>query len=518
MIERIRTRTRESGSDDRGAVLVTVVIVMIVGFIAASVIAASVLFVIRSNDDNRDNLDAFVAAESGRDVAVSEVVNSCSISAPLTGTAPTYTATVYTTEGSQPTDHTGLTPSACPTDLTTFVVIHSIGTGPDGSTAEIDSVYRWLEPIPEQPGGTLAYFHGSVGGQKSIYKGDLVVRKGSYTCPLGATITGDLYVTNGTVSLSQDCHIQGSIYSYGEVSTTSQGLKVDGDILSEVGDIKLANNGAVVGGKIHAGGNVHLSGNGGTKGTVAGTVKAKGTVTVDAGWTVPTTQQFPSAGDPVFSPELDDVFDITAWVDLGKDSWGTTQEIRSGCLENPTSSLPGAGRLIIDYTQCTGEAVTITIGDVSLDRDVVFVVPANKTMKIKFDGSVSSAGPIESAPQLVFIHEDRDATQIDNEPAPTCESNGPDDITTTNQVAGIHARIMVYSPCTIGGSVRVNYSGQFYTAGNTINFNNGAVIDCQKMSWTPVFEEISCFIEEGQTGGGGGAPATLGDLLYQSEK
>jgi hypothetical protein len=521
VVNRLRSRLR--GSSERGAVLVTVVVVMFVGFIIAATIAASVVFTVQANDGNRDNLDAFVAAESGRDVALATITGSCAITAPLSGTGPTFTATVYLSTDATTTpassDDAGLTANSCPSETTEWIVINSVGTGPDGSTSEIDAVYRWVKTLEEVPGGTLAYFAGSVGGQKSIYDGDLVVRKGDYECPNEGVIDGDLYVTDGTVSLSSKCRVTGSIYSYGEVYSNSQEVRVDEDIQTEVGQVNLGNNGSVVGRDILAGSHVNLNGSGGTTGIVGGEVKSAGSITVSGGWNVPVAKRFPSAGVPTFNPTLDDVYSMTAWIDLGKDSWGATQEIKTGCQDSPSAStLRGTGRLLIDYTQCSGNAVTITIPDVEVNRDVVFIVPAQKTMKVKFDGDVTSLGAIEDAPQLVFIHEDRNLTFVDGEPAPTCESSGPDDLTTTSAVDSLAARVMLYSPCDIGGTVRVNFTGQFYTAGSSVFFNNGADINCKEMSWEPQFAEISCFIKVEDGGGTTVTVQTLGDRIFQTER
>ena len=65
MLANQRQHARNRGDDD-GAVLVTVVIVMFVGFIVATVVAASVLSTIGVNADNTGNTQAFVTAESGR--------------------------------------------------------------------------------------------------------------------------------------------------------------------------------------------------------------------------------------------------------------------------------------------------------------------------------------------------------------------------------------------------------------------------------------------------------------------
>ncbi len=65
-------------ADDEGAVLVTVVVVMFVGFVIATVIAASVIFTFQANASNKSTTQAFIAAESGRDVVVSQIAVGCS--------------------------------------------------------------------------------------------------------------------------------------------------------------------------------------------------------------------------------------------------------------------------------------------------------------------------------------------------------------------------------------------------------------------------------------------------------
>ena len=78
VIERLRKRVRRCAQDDSGAVLVTIVVIMFVGFIIAATIAASVMFTIGANHDNKDNTDAFIAAESGRDEAYESLKDGCS--------------------------------------------------------------------------------------------------------------------------------------------------------------------------------------------------------------------------------------------------------------------------------------------------------------------------------------------------------------------------------------------------------------------------------------------------------
>jgi Tfp pilus assembly protein PilX/cytoskeletal protein CcmA (bactofilin family) len=548
VINRLRAANRNS--DESGAVLVTVVILMFVMFVIAASVAASVVFTAGANAGNKDRTVAFIAAESGRDTAIARIATSCADTFfdsrdPLNPAydadpaGPTFEATVFTTTGVRPATSVGLT-QGCPSAATTFVVVNSVGTGPDGATASIDSVYEMVPP-QAPTGGSLAYFGGGVGLQKSIYNGDLVVRTGAFTCALGTggqTITGDLWVLNGPVTLNQDCHITGSVYAAGEVKASSSGVSVGGDIVTESGKIELASNGVVVGGDIHSGSSVELKGTGPTTGTVGhmeGTVLVGGQVTARTTAAVDAVKWKRADGSPItvqlgpvpdFNPELDDVYDMTTWMDLGRTSWGATQQIMTGCPTNPTSLLPGTGKLLIDYTSCPmpPDAVTITIDAVTVNRDVVFLVPATATMKVKFDGNVSSSGPIESAPQLVFVHVDRNETEIvppgqtTPEPWPDCESSGPDDLTTKAGVTSIAARVMVYTPCAIGGTVRVSYTGQFFTGTNSIGFGAGAAIDCTEMAWPPLFDEISCYIAP-SVGSPGPPPApTLGDLVYQTER
>ena len=120
MLVRVIT-PRGVGKDD-GAAIVTVVIVMLVGFVIASVVAASVMSTIRANAGNSAQTQAFIAAESGRDEAVEYLssVGTCSAGAlDFEGTSPDYSATVYVTDSeTPPTSKAGLGSPACPTDDT----------------------------------------------------------------------------------------------------------------------------------------------------------------------------------------------------------------------------------------------------------------------------------------------------------------------------------------------------------------------------------------------------------------
>ena len=160
----VLARFRRSRDDD-GVALIAVVLVMLLGVVVATAIAASVVFTIRANAANGSNTQAFVAAESGRDAALAHLAGACNAGQfPLTSSGDlAYSATVAVTTGGQPAGPSDAgVATGCPTADTTFVVITSTGTGSDGSTATVDAVYPWIVSWEQQAGGVLAYFANGV--------------------------------------------------------------------------------------------------------------------------------------------------------------------------------------------------------------------------------------------------------------------------------------------------------------------------------------------------------------------
>ncbi|WP_137845544.1 hypothetical protein [Microbacterium sp. 2FI] len=515
--------------DDEGAVLVSVVVVMIVGFIIASVIAASVMFTIRANATNGDRLDAFIAAESGRDVAVAAVANSCTVTAPLTGTGPDFTATVYTTTGAQPADSdaAGLTANACPTATTTFVVINSIGTGADGATAEIDAIYPWTVTYEDQPGGTVAFFDGTFTTTKSGYKGDLVVRDPDalYWCNNSGTIDGDLYVVDGNAKFSGGCEVTGSVYVNGTVEIDSSGTSIGGDIIAS-GNVSLASDGNSIGGNVHSGGIASLTGTGSTDGTVGttgdattGDVIAVGDVDVDPKWKITGTEQ-PGSAAPVFSPTMPTVYGMTTWLDMTTQNWDAVTKVNGSCGKNynPVGLFNDATTsLQIDFTGCGTGDVDLKLGAGSVTRDVVLTVPAGGKMLVNITGNLTA--PSGESPQIAFVHADADLSPVDGEKEPTCGNNPQKDSFDVASGLTLAPRIMIYTPCGLTGNVKASFSGQFYTA-NDGNHTISADFTCVPMSWPPSFEQLGCKIKSSGGAGGGGAVQTLrlGELVYQTER
>jgi len=529
-----RVRARHRGDDD-GAVLVTVVVIMLVGFIVAATIASAVMFTITSNKSNEDRTQSFIAAESGRDVAVGALRSAigdsgidCSAvalaDASVPGESPRYAYKVRSTDdATRPSsfDDAALT-DTCPTESTKWVVIQSTGWGANSAQSTIDSVYPWYHGPATQPAGTLAYFEGEFKATKSTYQGDLVIRDtGDYECNNGAsgTIEGDLWVLNGGLRITSDCTVTGSIYTRGLIEIKNHLLTVGGDVVSLEGTIKLNAGSVKIGGDVYAGGNIDTK-NG--SGVVNGSFKASGSM-IDhtaASWkrldnsAVPTLTGQPA---PVITPTLDQVFDATSWIELTSTiPWSTDATVYTGvCDEDelePVLAASGPTRAVLDMTACTapnGKTVIVDPGNVSIGRDVLFYVPSNMTMDLQLNDTITKAVGATD-PQLVIIHADADGADSQ----PTC-TTGSDKFTAGNAIG---VRTMVYSACGINNSMALTMTGQLYMGNLGIHLNGG-VFTCKPMSWEPAFKGLSC----GVKGPGGifdpsDTVTRLDGLAYQTER
>ncbi|MDW4572235.1 hypothetical protein R8Z57_05515 [Microbacterium sp. M3] len=537
VINRVIRRPR----DDDGAVLVTIVVVMLVGFVIASIIAASVLFSVRANATNEDQTQAFIAAESGRDVAVAAIPSCTTSGTHFVGTEPTYDTRVYISDvdGLKPETSNGL-PEGCPTAATDFVVVKSMGTGPDGSTATIDSVYPWQVTYSQQPGGVVTYFSGGFTAGVSHYTGDLVLRTGDYRCNTGATLTGDLYVLRGNVEFSNDCTLQGDIWSDGYVKNGSKNVTVTGSITTN-GYVALTANGATsVGKDINARGDVDLTDQGNNAATVGGNITSRGDIDTGGNWTVTGTQSELVPGyAPTFEPTLDWLRAATKWIDLSNASnWGTAYSGACDLFKNNppttiTNLLQTAGsKLVLDLTACSSkngngqESFKIELDNVDLQRDAVIIVKPSAIMNVSLKGDLEAMGGTK---QLLFVHSDASTAYVDvdptdaapAEPVPHCgNANSKDGFDVSGTQTG-DVRIMVYSPCGLTGTVTSSFSGQLYTNDSTNLHSSGPIqtaYTCKDMSWTPSFDQLGCKIK----GSGGIAQGSLvqrlGQLVYQTER
>jgi hypothetical protein len=529
LINRASRRRR----DDSGAVLVTVVVVMLVGFIVATVIASSVLFTITSNVDNRDRTQAFIAAESGRDSAVAALKDGC-VAADMTGSGsdPVFTYSVRSIDGAQPTNYDDLVSTACPTADTDYLVVRSTGTGPDGSSSVIDSVYRWSASYSDVPGGVVTYFSGTTTQGVSHYTGDLVLRTGNWSCNVDGVLDGDLYVLNGSVTLSNNCTINGDIYAKGPVTSNSSGWHINqlvrgtttspGNITTDAYVTFAANTAESVAGAIHARGEVTLTAQAGKTATVGGTVTSMSTGTVDAGWSIGGPPVWGSTTPPPFVPTLDWLADASKWIDLDRTAaWGTRTTPPNCNVLTPSATdyvkpllAAGTTPLVLDFTGCS-KAVKVDLSSGTLTRDTVVLVPKGQSMTINLGSGFTAS----AAHQLLFVHEDanRDDMDASGDPKPTCGIGGQDQFDTTGAIDA-DIKVMIYTPCGLGGTVTASFEGQLY-AEDTTHFHSGSNYTCRPMSWPPALPSLGCTIK----GSGGVLEETaivqeLGTLVYQTER
>lgn len=531
-------------SDDAGAVLVTVIVVMLVGFVIATVIAASVLFTIQANSGNKRTTQAFIAAESGRDAAFGRIKalaagGTCVAASDLTDASslsgtPAYEYKILTssTDSQIPPTVGGLA-AVCPTKDTKWIFVSARGLGPGddpsdpGSGTTVEAYYPWTVTANTSTGGTVAYFDGQFKATKSSYEGDLVIRTGNYECNSDSHIVGSLWVlggpsgtTLGNLELSTGCTITGSVYVAGLVKMKGGagqgGITIGGDIVAN-GDITLDSSAITLGGTIHSGHNVVLKKSGVAKNILAVGSIDKGGWTVAAGGVIDD-----NAAAPVYDPPLHgtgSVYELTNWIDLGT-NWSGDAEVKDMCAPensskqtNPYEYLDDypSKRLVLDYTKCD---VAVTLGAATLANDVVLLFPSNKKMSVTLNGSLTTSGDGE----LWLVHAD----SVPNNRIPNCgnvDKKGdpvPDSFEVKQNIS-ISVRTLIYSPCGISGNQKSDFNGQIYT--NNDNRTVQANFNCRPMSWPPQLPNLACTIK----GEGGAIPTTtysmtVGDLDFQTEK
>ncbi|MEU1973688.1 hypothetical protein ABZ477_18675 [Microbacterium sp. NPDC019599] len=484
--------------------LVAVLLLMFVGVAAVAVIAGSVFFAIGANASNKHTTQSFIAAESGRDAVLANVLSAtCSLTAsnPLGGggVAPFYVASA------------DVCPSA--TASSTFTIT-STGYDASGAMSKIVSTYSRLVTYENQPGGSLAYFSGTFKLTKSTYTGDVVIRDGDYNCNSDSTIDGDLWVPKGALEISAKCVITGNIYVRDGVNLKSSNSTVGKSVVAG-GSITMSAGGMIVGGDLVSNGTITVD-----AGQVNGKVRAAGVVDVKSNpqvLVVGAVEQNISPAPAVFSPTLNDVFAMTAWVDLpaAKAVWGTdvdwvtyTPETdkkgNKSCLLDVASSMTkslatGMKRVGIDYSACTTD-VTVTIGNASLNRDVLFLIPSGVAMNVKINGPVTSLLAAKS--QLFFIHGDANTTN----PAPNCRTGGSagDDIVLP---ATLDAFVMFYTACGISKEPNA-FTGQYYAANDGNSHWVQPSFTCKSMKWAPVID-LGCKLGESAGSGTGPTVTTI---------
>jgi Tfp pilus assembly protein PilX len=543
----INERLRRRATDDDGAVLITVVVVMLVGFIIAVTVAASVMFTIEANVGNKDRTQAFIAAESGRDVALGSIrekiqpsgLNCDATKTPApplmsdAGTMPNYEYKIFTSaEVVRPlSDDATAWATTCPTNATKWVKIESTGWQVPTDKITVDAIYPWFFGPSNTPSGTVAFFEGEFTATKSTYAGDLVIREGPYECNNGASggIQGDLWVLRGSMTVTDTCIVTGSVYVRDQISVANKQLKVGGDLMSIAGMIKLNANGVEIGGDVYAAGDIDTKTG---SGVVKGSFKTPLNM-VDHDPTVWTNGAIPplavpvddNAATPEISPTLEQVYEATRWIELtSTTTWSSialpvhAPAPGTVCSTSQLQAvLSTAGtRAVIDMTGCPtgGSGIKVAPGNVTVARDVAILVPANEKMDLELTETISrpASTSLATGPQLLIVHLDPNGS--DGRP-PTCGSSDLDKFTATGTN---HVRTLIYSACGIGSTMSLTMSGQLYMGSDGLHLNGGT-FTCVPMSWAPTLPTISCGIK----GSGGIFDPTntitrLDDLAYQTER
>lgn len=319
MLSRL-SHTLRRRRDERGFAMPAVVMIIMVGFMLSSVIAASTLGSVQQTTHGRSSVQAFAAAEAGRDSMVASLYAGDEASCPVSTTdvsvsdeagASTWTTELYIKAGEGVTP-SGFDASGAPVgwasttciDLLTMmpsgpgvteqyvVAVAATGTAADGTQRVIDALYPWEVVGPDESYvapviGPITF--GGESGFGNAYVGDVVVTgnegETNFICgdvgdpitPLGTSATvieGDVYVLKGDALFpGPGCYIKGNLYVQGNVTVknpnTAGGVCIDESLPCNSTHLRVT-------GHVRVGGNVDESGGGGFR--VGRSLVAKGNV------------------------------------------------------------------------------------------------------------------------------------------------------------------------------------------------------------------------------------------------
>lgn len=552
------TSTRpEPDENDEGAVLVVVVVTMLVGFVIAATIAASVLFTIQANEGNKSTTQAFVAAESGRDAIIAAVSNSstCSTLSTSMGVAangedPSQTyfrmssgsSPVFEVSAQTGPDTSSLS-ATCPDATTSVIRVSSTGSGPDSSSTSIVSDYAWLV-TQQQPGGVMTYFSGQFKATKADYIGDLVIRPdpvtgiGNFECNSGGgtAIDGDLWVLAGHVDIQSNCTITGTIYARDWVTVSTASATIGGDIVAG-GNVEISANKSRVAGNVYTDGTFTIGKN---SDGIGGKYESGGAASIDKPAQVGNLAQSAAncattptpagrvcvstkPGTTMTVPSLAQVMLMTQWMDISatRAGWGSDvhwltsvpcdgADVRAAAM---SATLPaGYTKVGVDYTTCSGD-VTIKLDSGAVSRDVVFLVKPSVDMNIRV-GTLTTAAAAPNTPQLLFIHGDN-VPVSNNVPECGVASSADDSIDIASLTT---VRMLVYTPCGLGMANHTKFTGQYYANDDgNVRWVQPTFV-CAPMSWGPI--DLGCSVKDAAAAGGGTPPPPtlkLGPLTTQIE-
>jgi Tfp pilus assembly protein PilX len=481
--------------DDRGAALISVIVVALVLGIITVTLSAAVINTTRSTVGVRGSLQAQAAADAGMAAAVAaakagEVCEATvpSGEVPGSGGGAAYSATI-----------------ACD-EARTRATVTATGTA-NGASVAVQTVYTLVAETTEvvDPSLTpvgLVLYEGSTMGQVTLLahganEPQIVSVKGPFGCRL--SIPGNLIV-GGDVTSSDGCNVTGDIYAGGTVTFNGGATSVRGDILAAGTGVSKINStiGSTTAGaplsKVQVNGALDLLWSGARMHADA---IARGNVTVndrviDGSVTLPTGRT-PSinggrivggvvhsdAIEPVPAPTLPGWFDYTykssdwpgaAVIKLRNVSEMSTTSCRYFNANNGTYANQGwkdlanyTGTVVVDARDC--DLLTSNAGGnpapVIKATNVVLLAKQYNTTGLTMK---SASG---ASPRVWFITED---TTADGKPS--CPGGATATNFDTNGANLDGVRSLIYTPCRLsvsGGGVLL---GSLYTNG----FNSGGQI------------------------------------------
>ncbi|MCC4249602.1 hypothetical protein [Microbacterium testaceum] len=518
--------------DDRGAALVTVIIVALVLGLVTVTLSAAVVNTTRTSVGVRGSLQAQSAADAGIAAAVAAVKGGdiCDTSVPDddipgSGGGATYSVTVE-----------------CAGDTVTFT---STGTT-DASSTTVQAVYGIEPETIEQvdpsltPVGLVLY-EGSTMGQVTLLahgenEPQIVSVKGPFGCRL--TIPGNLLV-GGDVTSTDGCNISGDLYAGGTVTFDGGATTVTGDIIAAgTGVSKINSTVGMAGAPLSAvkvNGPLDLLWSGApfrADATAKGAVTVNdrtvaGSVTLPAGNTpsvnggsiqggVVHSDTIPSVPPPSLPGWYDYAYRTSDWpgaavITLRNVRTMSTDSCRYFNANNGTYANQGwkdlatyTGTVVVDGRACD-ELTSNAGGNPAPSIQATNVVLLAKKFNTTGLTMRSAAG---ANPKVYFVTED---TVADGKP--TCPLGATATSFDTNGANLENVRSLIYTPCRLsvsGGGVLL---GSLYTNG----FNSGGQITIKG-------ELMSLPGMAPPDGGYGGTPVivetgdyALGDLLSRRD-
>jgi len=480
--------------DERGAVLVTVVVLMVLCFTVVTVVASSSMFGIRQTEDDQSRLQALAAAEAGRDYTLWKVSTACDDTGyDNPADTPEFSTTFFwVPTTTPPTDKPATAQSGCGFRSATtdgYVGIESEGKSADGTASK--KVLAWypytVEPTVTNTYGAV-YMNGlGSGGGWDQYRitgpgGDVTFAEADGNSTINCNGSDARNSMSGSLTLAYplkasaqiNCNIAGNLNltGPGEGKQVSVNGTVDGWVNSRTGDVKIS--GGPIGGNVWAGGaiddNNHL---------IQGTPYPNGTGT-------PPPISVPPWAEYQFKPE-----DFTGWtvVDASTkvgdqcDLSQTNQKADGN--QKPTygtqfldwlTSLPES-KVVVTFSKCNSQDVKFPDSfDLALNKDVTFVAAGLNLRNVKIrsvDSTHRTFNVLTSDP----VPSDGKPTTTAANGFPACRTTTVEGMTMQSTVSGL-----VYTPCQITSGNGITWNGQMIggvfassgsgSSGNVINYSS----------------------------------------------